>query len=214
MEETISQTNSPVTPAPSAGSGCGDWAATIGLGVWAVVAMIAFSGLIGVLEQTLMMNVFPPMDLRWAVVTGYGAAWLLPAGLFWLLSRWSPGLKSLASASGWVALFGLLQSVARLAGVVDGQTALALQLGGVVVFLLIKLISGWIRPRASGLGWGLLFGLAMGLPWAALGALGSAGEAVLALLVGLGFGVAAAWVLGAGAERRGGQALWLRGLLA
>ncbi|MBN1371762.1 MAG: S8 family serine peptidase [Anaerolineaceae bacterium] len=195
MEETTSQTNSPVTPTPSAGSGCGDWAATIGLGVWAVVAMIAFSGLIGVLEQTLMMNVYPPMDLRWAVVVGYGAAWLLPAGLFWVLSRWNSGLKSLASASGWVALFGLLQSVARLADVVDGQTALALQLGGVVVFLLIKVISGWIRPRASGLGWGLLFGLAMGLPWAVLGALGSAGEVVLALLVGLGFGVAAAWVL-------------------
>lgn len=195
MEETTSQTNSLVTPAPSAGSGCGDWAATIGLGVWAVVVMIVFSSLIGVLEQTLMMNVYPPVDLRWAVVAGCAAAWLLPAGLFWGLSRWSPGLKALASASGWVALFGLLQSVARLPGVVDGQTALALQLGGVVVFLLIKLISGWIRPRLSGLGWGLLFGLGMGLPWAVLGALGSAGEAVLALLVGLGFGVAAAWVL-------------------
>ncbi len=193
MEETNLQTNQ--TPAAGSGNGCGEWAAVVALSVWAVIAAIVFSGLISVLEQTIMMNVFPPADLRWAVVLGYGAAWLLPAGAFWVLSRWSPGLKGLASAAGWVGLFGLLQSPARVVDVVDGQGALAIQAGGLVVFLLILLLAGWKRPQARGLGWGLLFGLGMGLPWAALGALGSPGETLLALVVGLGTGAGAAWVL-------------------
>ena len=122
----------------------------------------------------------------------------LPA---WLARRLSAIPRYRATFGAWLlaAVFALCLLPARLAGPTEAQTAAALQIGGLLFYLLLlaalrRGASGAARAGGS-LATAVAGGALLALPWAAWGALGSALDTALNLLAALLFGLAAALTL-------------------
>jgi hypothetical protein len=169
------------------------------LALWciAVVGPLVFVLWIG--EQFDLAAGGAPWRGGWIAAQLYLAAAVgLPA---WLAGRLSAVPRYRSTFGVWLlgAVFALCLLPARLAGPTDAQTAVALQIGGLSLYLLLLATlrrgsSGAARAGGS-LTAAVAGGALLALPWAAWGALGSALDTVLNLLAALLFGLAAALTL-------------------
>ena len=169
------------------------------LALWciAVVGPLVFVLWIG--EQFDLAAGGAPWRGGWIAAQLYLAAAVgLPA---WLAGRLSAVPRYRSTFGVWLlgAVFALCLLPARLAGPTDAQTAVALQIGGLSLYLLLLATlrrgsSGAARAGSS-LTAAVAGGAMLALPWAAWGALGSALDTVLNLLAALLFGLAAALTL-------------------
>lgn len=197
-----------------ASGGCLTAGLFLGLTVWVAVVTAVGQTLTWALEQQLFEGSLPLPDLRWLINTIYALAVLIPAGVGWLVLR-RTGRNHLQQryflAVALAALFALLAVPARLAGLTAQLRAMAFLAAGAGLFNLAL----WIihrraarflsQPSADGdyeavepdrgrFGLAVAVGLLVGIPWVLWGALGSVEDTLLALLVSLLFGLAAAQI--------------------
>ena len=198
MDSNFSSDLQPVKPILSAG--CVSALAVAGLGIWTLILTIIHQTLMAILEQDLMLKIFPLYDTRWLIAIGYGLAVGAPGLLLWLFMRKS-SVGQTARVFGLAGLLVILQAPGRTVQVQDSQLGLVFQLAGILVFILLigyfEHLAGRVlpSPNLAGFGWAVALGGGLGLPWVALGALGSPLDTFLALAVGLGVGAAAVLIL-------------------
>lgn len=188
------------TPKPPAGSGCLP-KALFGLALLWVLGSTALAQLFGwTIEQAIFEGSFNIPDLRWLVILSYGLALLIP---FLLALAFTHSRRSRAVLRSWTAasIFVLLFFPLRFLDITAFQLTAAIQIAMMTVFLLAGLI--WAKGRAAflpgppreGLPLAVVLGGVFLYPWAWIGALGSPLDSLLALLVGLLFGMSAMMVL-------------------
>ncbi len=186
--------NSPTSEAkPVESVGCGLVLAWVGLGLWTLLVSFVTLMAISVAEQDQMMKVHPPLDLRWLIIAGEGAAFGLAGLVVWFFMRRSRAGQA-ARLMILAGVFVALQAPARLLKVQDAQLGLVLQLAGILIFaLILGLDASWhgrkmLTPSFEGVGWAVALGGLLGLPWVVFCALGSPLDTILAFIVALAAG--------------------------
>jgi subtilisin family serine protease len=205
MDENISQAVTPPA-SPDRKWGCGFAALLAITAIWVLTAsgLAQFSS--WTIEQGLFDGSFKIPDMRWLVELLYSFSLLVPLGVIvWLVkdSRMRAILRTWLLAG----LLALCLVPARLASMVNAQGIAALQIAGMLVFILglgvwSRLRAGphqpVVKPGWQGLSIGLAISVALAFPWLLWGALGSPIDILLDLSVALLTGTVALMVLQAG----------------
>jgi subtilisin family serine protease len=206
MDENIAQSSElPASPCDQKW-GCGFAALLAVTIIWILTASGLAQSTSWTIEQGLFDGSFKIPDMRWLVELLYSLSLLVPLGVIVLLvkERRMTGILRTWLLAG---LLALCLVPARLASMVDAQAIAALQIAGMLVFMLG--LGLWSRLRADphrpevkpgwqGLSIGLVITLALAFPWLLWGALGSPIDILLDLAVALLTGTAAMLILQAG----------------
>ncbi len=188
-------TTDPVPSRPSQRPGA---AIAVFLALWITIVVAPFVFVLWIGEQFDLATGGDAWQGGWIAGQLYLAAAIgLPA---WLAGRLSITPRYRATFGVWLlaAVFALCLLPARLAGPTEAQTAAALQIGGLLVYLLLLAAlrrGGGRLARPGSLLAAVAGGALLALPWVAQGALGSALDTALNWVAALLFGLAAALTL-------------------
>jgi hypothetical protein len=162
--------------------------------VWIVFATGISQGVTWVLEQQIFEGAYKVTDMRWLVTLIYALVILIPALVLWAVSR-NTAQRAYYAAFALAGGFTLFLAPARLVRMTASLETDALLIAGAGIFsALLRLFQ---RGRAGmGGGWqrawlALVIAGLLSYPWAVWGALGSAWDTGLNLLVAAFFGLAA-----------------------
>src|SRR5512133_1688913 len=187
---------------PPATNGCLQATLLIFMVLWILVATGLSQLVSWSIEQQIFEGSFRIPDVRWLVDLIYALAILVPALILWVVSRRMGDGRihtRFYAAFALAAVFALLQAPARLAGVTAALlTDIILIAGAGAFWLALALYQRRSAPyhmNWTGLGAAVLVCGALSIPWVLYGALGSAWDTLLNLILALLFGLAAAAVL-------------------
>ncbi len=205
MDENIPQNVTPPA-SPDRKWSCGFAALLAITAIWVLTAsgLAQFSS--WTIEQGLFDGSFKIPDMRWLVELSYSFSLLVPLGVI-VLSVKDSRMRAILRTWLLAGLLALCLVPARLASMVDAQGIAALQIAGMLLFILglgvwSRLRAGphqpVVKPGWQGLSIGLVISVALAFPWLLWGALGSPIDILLDLSVALLTGTVALMVLQAG----------------
>ena len=136
MDENISQTPGlPVSGSPDQKWGCG-FAALLAITIiWIVTASGLAQSTSWTIEQGLFDGSFKIADVRWLVELSYSLALLVPLGVMVLLVK-DRRMRNILGTWLLAGVLALCLVPARLASMVDAQGIAALQIAGLLIFIL------------------------------------------------------------------------------
>lgn len=172
-----------------------------------IVLLTSITQSVSWLQEQAVFAGYLTIDPRWQVPLFYGMAILLPMAIMAWKSK-APRSRLAFQTWAFSGVLVILQTPTRLFAITNAQAIAVTQIASLIIYLFLlhrwlrRFSSDWVLPWKSidwrGGGLAVLISAVLALSWMMWGAFGSPLDAILNLLAGLLFGVAASWTVHGG----------------